>query len=142
MRRAEKRKRDVPNEALSTRQQKVVVRSNVHGQAYSAPMSAVNSNMSAQSHLSVASSREGQEPDLRSQELAPPVHDAILACQIQQAIYSRPVVGAKTRSKAQGTNTLQELEPEMDDMVNAGRREWKCYHAPSMIYFGNDSIGV
>jgi len=29
----------------------------------------------------------------------------------------------------------------MDDVVNAGTRDWRCYHAPSMIYFGNDDFG-
>lgn len=36
-----------------------------------------------------------------------------------------------------------ELEPAMDDMINAGSGDCrlKCFHHPPMLYFGNNNIG-
>jgi hypothetical protein len=36
-----------------------------------------------------------------------------------------------------------ELEPAMDDMINAGSGDHrlKCFHHPPMLYFGNDKTG-
>lgn len=45
----------------------------------------------------------------------------------------------KGRKKKDGN----ELEPVMDDMINAGsaNRRFRCFRHPPMLYFGNDKIG-
>ncbi len=39
-------------------------------------------------------------------------------------------------------NSTAELSPELDSVVNAGQREYKCYRAPIMAYYENDRIGT
>jgi superfamily II DNA/RNA helicase len=143
-RRANVRKRGAPSEPSLTRSHKVMIRTSRDGQPYaevtSMEMSTSGYSLVSGSQPTVATSGKEVQPEL--EELPVVGNNSISRCQIRRAVYDRPVVGTKARSKVQKTNSIQELEPEMDDVVNAGSRAWKCYRAPSMIYFGNDNIGV
>jgi hypothetical protein len=124
------------------RPQKVVICADGQGRPYS-EVTSINSNASRSSLMldSQLAPETTSDEELRPELAGLGVSDVVSSCQIRRTVYNRPVGEAKMRSKVQNSNSLEELEPEMDDVVNAGSRDWRCYRAPSMIYFGNDSIG-
>lgn len=56
----------------------------------------------------------------------------------RRAAYSKPKVIAGVKRKRE-----DELEPAMDDMINAGlRKKIKCHRRPPKLYFGNDKTSM
>ncbi|THH18248.1 hypothetical protein EW146_g2695 [Bondarzewia mesenterica] len=72
------------------------------------------------------------------------IADAVAKCQAWREVYGQSASTlAQWKAKGKFKKKLmndESLEPAMDDMLNAGTREWNCYRAPSMVYFENDKL--
>jgi hypothetical protein len=59
----------------------------------------------------------------------------------RRVVYETSVAITKRRMGPKVKND-DELEPAMDDFINAGTRGFKCSRVPVRIYFGNDKTGM
>ncbi|KAH9831739.1 P-loop containing nucleoside triphosphate hydrolase protein [Rhodofomes roseus] len=80
-----------------------------------------------------------QEPPISAGGVAQHVDLASLHAEFEAA---RAVTGrAAKRKHKQSVADASQLSPELDALVNAATRPFRCYRAPIMAYYRNDQIG-
>ncbi|KAI0641185.1 P-loop containing nucleoside triphosphate hydrolase protein [Trametes meyenii] len=85
---------------------------------------------STRTHRDTAA-REGPAALTEYEQLRVSYRQARPACLLKQA----------SREKSRGQNKqLQELSAEMDNLVNASTRRFKCYRTPITAFYGNDAL--
>ena len=50
--------------------------------------------------------------------------------------------GQSQKKKRKGADTDEKMGMEMDNLVNAATRPFKCYRAPITVYYENDQFGA